>query len=169
MAMPPILVTPFSFSNLVHPILPCHLQPYPLTPTILSVVLFLWLNGWSQHIWYTVLLNDNMDLHMSNLGTLVPEGPWCVFYATRCQLYWVLTRNVVFYWYSDLISHTLKHALKHTNNFFKNFENSTTSHPFIKERVFQLCFSTFKLRKLHLLIEKIQLHFLYKKQLILAV
>ena len=169
MAMPPILVTPFSFSNLVHPILPCHLQPYPLTPTILSIVLFLWLNGWSQHIWYTVLLNDNMDLHTSNLGTLVPEGPWCVFYATRCQLYWVLTRNVVFYWYSDLISHTLKHTLKHTNNFFKNFENSTTSHPFMKERVFQLCFSTFKLRKLHSLIEKIQLHFLYKKQLILAV
>ena len=32
------------------------------TPTALSVVLFLWLNGWSRHIWCTFLLNDIMDL-----------------------------------------------------------------------------------------------------------
>ena len=37
--------------------LPCHLQP-PLT--VLYVVLFLWLNGWSCHIWCAILLNDNM-------------------------------------------------------------------------------------------------------------
>ena len=75
-------------------------------PTFLSVVLFLWLNRWSQHIWCAILLNDNIDLHMLNLETLVPEGPWCVFYATRCQVYWGLT-HVVFYWYSDVvITHT---------------------------------------------------------------
>ena len=51
------------------------------TPTVLSVVLFLWLSRWS-HIWWAVLLNDDMDLHMLSLGTLLPEGPWCVFYAT---------------------------------------------------------------------------------------
>ena len=33
-----------------------------------------------------------MDLHISSLGTLVPEGTWCVFYATRHQVYWGLTQ-----------------------------------------------------------------------------
>ena len=46
---------------------------FPVTfkphPTVLSVALFLWLNGWSCHIWCTILLNGNMDLHMSGLGT----------------------------------------------------------------------------------------------------
>ena len=51
------------------------------TPTALSVVLFLWPNGWLCHIWCATLLNDIMDLHMSDLDILVPEGPWCVFYA----------------------------------------------------------------------------------------
>ena len=49
-----------------------------------------------------ILLNDNMDLHMSSLGTLVPEGPWYVFYAARCQVYGGLIYNVVFYWYPDI-------------------------------------------------------------------
>ena len=37
--------------------LPCHLQP--LSPTALCVFLFLWLNGWSHHIWCAILRNDN--------------------------------------------------------------------------------------------------------------
>ena len=49
---------------------------------------------------------------MSSLGNLVQEGPWCVFYATRHQVYWGLTCNVVFYLYPDLISHT--HTHEHT-------------------------------------------------------
>ena len=40
-------------------------------------------------------INDIMDLHMSSHSTLVPEGPCCVFYATRFQVYWCLTINVV--------------------------------------------------------------------------
>ena len=68
------------------------------------------LAGWvtTPHL-MCYLLNDNMDRHMSSLGTLVPEGPWGVFYASRSQVYWGLTHNVVFYWYSDLISPTHKH------------------------------------------------------------
>ena len=98
---------------LTHPLppLPCQLQCPP--PTVPSVNLFLWLNGWSCHIRCVILLNDNMDLHMSSLGTLVPEEPWCVFYATRRQVYWGLA-HVVFYSYSDLISHTQTH--KHTQH-----------------------------------------------------
>ena len=53
-------------------------------------------------MWCAILLNDNMDLHMSSLGTLVPEGPWYVFYAARCQVYGGLIYNVVFYWYPDI-------------------------------------------------------------------
>ena len=52
---------------------------------------FLWLKGWWRHIWCFTLLNDNRDLHMSSLGTLVPEGHWCLFYAIRRQVYWGLT------------------------------------------------------------------------------
>ena len=37
-----------------------------------------------------------MDQHMWTLRTLVKEGAWCVFYATRRQAYWCLTHNVVF-------------------------------------------------------------------------
>ena len=73
-------------------------------------ILFLWLNGWSYHIWYAILFNGNMDIHMLSLATLVPEGPWCVFYATWCQVYWGLTHNVVFNWYFHLISHTNTHT-----------------------------------------------------------
>ena len=78
------------------------------TPTALFVFLFLWLNGWSCHIWCTILLNDIMDLHIMSLCKLVLEELWWVFYATRCQVYWGLTHNEVFCWYSDLISYTTK-------------------------------------------------------------
>ena len=58
--------------------------------------------------------NDIMDLHMLSLDTLVPEGLWCVFYATRFQVYWALTHNAFFsgtlFWY-----HTHKHTHTHTN------------------------------------------------------
>ena len=56
------------------------------------------------------LLNDNMDLNMLSLGKLVTEGPWCTFYATRRQVYWGLTHNGIFHWYSDLILHTHEHT-----------------------------------------------------------
>ena len=73
------------------------LSPPTLNATALSVNIFLWINEWSRHIWYTILLNDNIDLQMSSLATLVLEGPWFVFYATRQQFYWGMTHNVVFY------------------------------------------------------------------------
>ena len=46
--------------------------------------------------------------------TLVSYGPWCVFYATMCHIYWGLTHNVIFYWYPDLTSHTHTHMHTHT-------------------------------------------------------
>ena len=83
------------FSTCVHPFpLPYCLQPP--TSTALSVVLFLWLIQRLCNIWCAVLLYNIMGLHVSDLGTLAPEEPWCVFYATRHQVYWGLTHNVVF-------------------------------------------------------------------------
>ena len=55
------------------------------------------------------LLTDIMDLHLLSLNSSVTKGPWHVIYATRHQVYWGLTHNVVFCWYSALISHTQKH------------------------------------------------------------
>ena len=105
-----IAYPPSFFQILSNPLSLTFLQPPTSTLIVLSVVQFLWLNGWSYHIWCAILPNDNMDLHMSSLGTLVPEGPWSVFYATRCQVYLGLTHNVVFYWYSDLTSQTHTHS-----------------------------------------------------------
>ena len=85
------------------------LPPATPAPIAISAVLLLRLNGWSHHVWCAIFLNDDRDLHMLNLGTLLLEGPWCMVYAVRSQVYWGLTHNVVFYWYSDLISHTQTH------------------------------------------------------------
>ena len=85
---------------------PTSLPPPTCTPTTLSIVMFLSLNVRSRHIWCAILLNDKMDLQMLSFGTLVPERSWCVFYVIRCHVYRGLTHNVVFYWYSDMTSHT---------------------------------------------------------------
>ena len=86
--------------NFVQPALPSLSPPTP-TPTDLSVVLFLWLNGWSRHIWCAFLPNDIMDLHLSSLGTLVKR-----------QAYWDLTHK---FFTSTLIGyHTHTHTHMHT-------------------------------------------------------
>ena len=41
--------------------------------------------------------NNIMDLYMLSLGTLIQEGPGCVFYAIRCQGYWRLIHNEVWH------------------------------------------------------------------------
>ena len=43
------------------------------------------------HIWFIILCNDIVDLHMSSLGEIVPEGSCCVFYEVRRQVYRGLT------------------------------------------------------------------------------
>ena len=83
----------------------CYPPPPNLHPTstALFVALFLWLYGWSRHIWCAILLNDIMDPRISSLGTLVvPERPCCVFYATRRQLYfwqitWIFAWTLIWY------------------------------------------------------------------------
>ena len=55
---------------------------------------------------YVVSLNDIMCLHMSNLGTIKPEGACYVFPAIIGIKFTEIGHNMAFYWYSDLISHT---------------------------------------------------------------
>ena len=69
---PPILLPHFFQFFYCSP--PSLFRPTP-TPTALSVAFLFWLNYRSCHI---VLLNGMMDLHMSSLGTLEPEGTLCV-------------------------------------------------------------------------------------------
>ena len=52
---------------------------------------------------------------MLNLGTLVQEGPCCVFYVTRHQLYWGLT-CMVFCWCSNLVSQHTNTHIQHTKH-----------------------------------------------------
>ena len=77
---------------------PC-LQPLTPNPKYLFL-LFVSLGEWviAPHLmcYFTLIWLDIMDLHMSSLGTLVPEGPCCVFYATRYQVYWNLIPCVFF-------------------------------------------------------------------------
>ena len=103
---PLILPTP-PFSSFVQP---TPLLSWPLID--LSVVLFIWLNGWSRHIWCIILIMLWMYTcqGLSSLATLVPEGPWCVFNATKHKVYWDQTHNMVFCWFYDLILHPYKHA-----------------------------------------------------------
>ena len=87
-------------------------QP-PLTLSVLTPTnhcsFFGWmlcLNGWSP-----ILYNNIMDLQMTSLGTLVPEGPSCVFYATNLG---VLIHNVFFCWYLIWYhTHTCTNTLTH--------------------------------------------------------
>ena len=54
----------------------------------------------------SILLYDNMDLYMLHLGSLVPEGPWWVFYATWHQVLWGLTQNINIYLHHLLCAHS---------------------------------------------------------------
>ena len=62
---PPSYIACLPFSNFVEP---PSLSPLTFNPTALLVILFLWLSGCLCHVWYVILLNDIMGLHMSSLG-----------------------------------------------------------------------------------------------------
>ena len=108
------------------------LSPPTPTPTVLSVVLSLWLNGWSRHIWCAILLNDNRDLHMSSLGTLVPEGSRCAFYATKqgvkvpevWHILWFFTGTQILYQ-----THTHTHTHTHTRTHARTHARTHTQGP----------------------------------------
>ena len=84
------------FFELFPPLTPHALRLQPATSIPIALLLpcfFCWMGDRAT---FYDLLNFIMDLHLSSLGTLVPEGPCCVFYVTRHQVYWGMTRNMVF-------------------------------------------------------------------------
>ena len=87
--------------------LSCHLQLPPPLFFLLSCF-FSWMG---DHTTFDVLFHDNIDLHMSSLGSLVPEGPWCVLSNRASSLLRSDTYNLG---QIHLISHTQTH--KHTQH-----------------------------------------------------
>ena len=75
-------------------------------------------------IWWAILLNDNMDLHMSSLGILVP-GPSFVFYVTSVRftevwhIIWFFTGTLVWY-----------HTYTSTQTHIAHSETSRQTHPY---------------------------------------
>ena len=80
----PLYCLPHLFSKYCQLPNPCKPQ-YPLA---LFATFFLWLNGWSRHIWCVILLNDNMNLQMLSLDTLVLQEPCGAFYPTWYLFTW---------------------------------------------------------------------------------
>ena len=105
---PPYIVYPPPpfISSFSQPPLPCRRQSQTTLLFLLSCF-FGWMGDCAifDELFYLMV-----NLFMPNLGTLVLERPSCVFCATRCQVYWGLTHDVFFCWYSDLISHTQTHT-----------------------------------------------------------
>ena len=122
---PYFLPIPPPFSNFVEPPSLTFLSPPTPNPRC-SFCCPVSLAEWVIMLHLMCNFNGSMDLHMSSLGILVPEGPWYVFFATRCQGYWSLTHNVDFYWYSDLIWHTHTNTQAHT----PDSGSSRLTHPY---------------------------------------
>ena len=99
---------PLLFSNFLQPPLPCRLQPSP--PLLIRLCC---LFGWMSD---RATFDRLFYLMISWMYTCRALVPWCMFYATRRQIYWVLTRDVVFCLSSDLITHTHTHTHKDTQH-----------------------------------------------------
>ena len=67
-------------------ILSTNTAPQPASPLLFFLPYFV---GWMGNCatFNVILLDDNKDLHMSSLGTIVPGRPCFVFCATRHQVY----------------------------------------------------------------------------------
>ena len=94
--------------------------PSPPTSTLIALffVLFLWLNGWSCYFWCFILINDIMDLHMFNLGTLVSEGP--------CSKASSLIRSDIYACYVGTLILYPTHIQRHTTH----TEADSITHPY---------------------------------------
>ena len=106
---PPLLPT-HHFSNSVQLPLPhFHQRSLPL------LIMLPFFQGWMGD---PAVFDVLFYLMISWMYTCRALRPWCMFYATMRQVYWVLTPDVAFFLYSDLISdiHTHKHTHKDTQH-----------------------------------------------------
>ena len=86
-----------------------------------------WLNGWLCHIWCVILLND-IDLDLPIWGTSVPKRPVYVLSATWLLFHSGLTHNLIFCWYSYLISirHMPTKTHSETNSLTQPYKHTST-------------------------------------------
>ena len=86
-----------------------------------------WLNGWLCHIWCVILLND-IDLDLSISVTSVPKRPLYVLSATWLLFHSGLTHNLIFCWYSYLISirHMPTKTHSGTNSLTQPYKHTST-------------------------------------------
>ena len=85
-----------------------------------------------------------MDLQISNLCTLAPEGPCCVFYATRHDVYWDLTycSFLQIPWFD--ITHTNTYMQRHTTHSvaniltYQHIKYISTSHVMCSQQLYVL-------------------------------
>ena len=104
----PLYISKLPFFKFCPTPLPCCLQP----PALLLILLCYFFGWMGDHATFDVLFYSMI----SWMYICRALGSWCMFYATRCQVYWVLTCDVVFCWYSNLISHTQTHMHKDTHS-----------------------------------------------------
>ena len=129
---PPILPTPLLFFKCcIPPSLQLH---FPVTSNPHPHCSFCLLVSFAEWVITTHLMchfNDNMDLHMSSLGTLVTEGPWCVFYATDIKfvefwhIMWFFTSTQSDFHTQTHIAHSRASRVTHP---FKNIYQLLCSH-----------------------------------------
>ena len=132
---PPYIAYPPPFFQILSNTFPLSLLPPTPTPTAFF--------GWiGDRATFDVLVYL-MTLWIYTCRALVPEGTWCVFYATRHQVYGGLTHNVVFCWYSNLISHTQTHAHTKTNNTLKGQLTYTSTLIYIYTTCYELTAAIF--------------------------
>ena len=82
--------------------LPPRLQLQP--PCFFAACFYNWMGAYPTFDLY-------MDLHMSNLGTLIRKQTCSVFYATRYQVYGGLAHNVVWPFFTHFM-HQYKSSMK---------------------------------------------------------
>ena len=85
------------------------------------------------HLMCYLLLHDIMDLHMSNLGTLVSQGLCGVFYATRHQIteFQRMTLSLLILWFHITHTHAHTHTHIHTTNSTQHTEGQIDWHIFV--------------------------------------
>ena len=102
----------FKFCPIPHP---PHLQPSPsvlfLLPSFTE-----WVNASHFMCYFTSWYSGStyIEPYVRSTYAVVPEWPCCVFYATRCQVYWGLIHNLFLasLWFD--ITQTLKDILQDT-------------------------------------------------------
>ena len=118
------ILTPY-YMKIPHRLPIPHFYPFSFPSTATSTPIAFCLvslaEGWSRHFWCVISLNDIIDLHMLNLGTLVSEEPcskasclvrsdaWYAFYAGALILYHIHIQSDTTHTEANRMTHPYNH------------------------------------------------------------